>query len=92
MAEWQPIETAPIDGTEIIVLGHIFTGFEGFAEDQKYSQRIYACISAYYSHENRSKSPAWCEGWFFRAPGYVSTIKPILWQPLPASITSQEQG
>lgn len=86
MAEWQPIETAPKDGTEIVVLGHIFTGFEGFAEEEKYSQRLYSCISAWYSHEDRRKSPAWSGGWCFRAPGYVSTIRPILWQPLPPSI------
>ena len=59
---WQPAETAPKDGTRIVVLGHIMR--EPGEIDR---ERLYACVSAY--HSNRRDSPAYIEGWYFSVAG-----------------------
>lgn len=89
MSDWQPMETAPKDGTEVVVVGHIFQGWDKDGKPHT-STRLYGCISAYYDDE--SKSPARDIGWSFVAPGYCTTITPILWTPLTEAEISSVGG
>ena len=73
---WQPAETAPKDGTHVVVIGRIHR------EQGMQDNVLYACISAH--HEDWRNSPASVSGWYFRAPGYTTTIDPVLWAPLGA--------
>lgn len=71
---WQPMETAPKDGTRVVLFGAL----QG---DPNQTPR--ACVSWYC--RDRKDSPAYCLGWFFSAPGYTNGFQPTHWTPLPAA-------
>jgi len=73
---WQPIGTAPKDGTKIVLLGALRND-----DGPNHPHRLRACVSAWIS--DHSKSPAWIEGWYFTAPGFSGAFDPTHWQPLP---------
>lgn len=72
MSEWQPIETAPKDGTDVILL------FETGS----------ATVGHYYVTERLSfgKSVSKSEGWVWTGKGFMGSIDviPTHWMPLPA--------
>jgi len=73
VAGWQPIATAPKDGTEVVLLGVLWADP---------AQRVRSCVSRYCL--SRDDSPAYALGWYFAAPGYTSGFDPSHWMPLPA--------
>lgn len=79
--KWQPIETAPKDGTWIVVVGPIFHR-EGEG-DGTWRGMPRACVSRYFDESNYRDSPAYVPGWCYNTPGYSSTIEPTHWMPLP---------
>jgi len=87
--DWQPIETAPKDGTEIVVIGPIWQ--RDHNSEYKVGQVIYSCIS-FYSPDDR-KYP-YCTGWHFGSPGLSTIIEPTHWMPLPLEgrgVTAREK-
>lgn len=75
MTDWQPIETAPRDGTYIFGWGKWAGEINGIALDGPTMQIIY------YS-DGRTDCPGFdwnCYG----GDAYASWMKPTLWQPLP---------
>jgi hypothetical protein len=76
---WQPIETAPKEGTHIVLLGTLWNDP---------NQTLRACVSWYCN--DRKDSPAYCLGWFFSAPGYSNGFNPTHWMRLPARFTERE--
>src|SRR5688500_6512817 len=77
--EWQPVETASKDGTEIVVYGPIFYAWNA-DRSPDISERRYSCVSRYYAEGERPLTP---EGWLFGAPGIQTSIYPTHWMPLP---------
>jgi uncharacterized protein DUF551 len=71
--EWHTIDSAPKDGTHIVLLGYLWGDP---------AQRIRACVSWWC--KAREDSPAYALGWFFSAPGYTNGFNPSHWMPLPA--------
>lgn len=69
---WQPIETAPTDGTHVVLFGTLWG-------DPNQTPR--ACVSWYC--RTRTDGPVHCLGWFFSAPGYSNGFSPTHWSPLP---------
>jgi hypothetical protein len=95
MAEWQPIETAPKDGTEILgwredcdVILIRFTSMDDFMNEGeiKAEERI---IGRVYSDDDLS-----CEGWFYadfvRGGRLADDEAPTHWMPLPPPPSEQE--
>jgi hypothetical protein len=68
---WLPIESAPKDGTELVLLGTIY--------DDDY-QRLRSCVGRW--HEE-ADAPAFTVGWQFSSPGYVAQFVPTHWMKLP---------
>jgi len=67
-AEWRPIETAPKDGTPIIV----YMPWEGgMVRTAHYSRRL---------TEDRYAQNVWCVHW---SGSYKSRVAPTHWMPLP---------
>jgi hypothetical protein len=77
---WQPISTAPKDGTWIVVVGPIHD-----SDAPTFRGHPRACVSRWFREEDFRESPAYAPGWCYSAPGYSSTIQPTHWMPLPAS-------
>jgi hypothetical protein len=73
MSEWQPIETAPKDGTEIVAVGRL-------KSDERYQIRR-ACITRW----SNGGPPVYAEGWSFVAPGISDLFVPTHWMPLPGA-------
>jgi hypothetical protein len=71
VSEWQPIETAPKDGTLVVLVGKIVDGW---------AQPTRACVGSW-SFEQRP--PYFVAGWAFVAPGYIAEFNPTHWMPLP---------
>lgn len=72
--KWQPIETAPKDGTEIIAWGIRF-GSWGYTEDRK------CWTGVKWDRGNWERPGNWFET---RAtPQYSAGFKPTHWMPLP---------
>lgn len=81
MSEWPPIETAPKDGTPIVLFGTLWNDP---------AQRPRACVSWYCLR--CEDSPAHALGWFFSAPGYTNGFNPSHWMPLPqGSLRAKEK-
>lgn len=76
---WQPIETAPKDGTPIVVIGRL-------ASDR--DTKVRACVSQW--GETPELSLVYVRGWSFISPGYMDTIEPTHWMPLPAGPSTGE--
>lgn len=72
--EWQPIATAPKDGTHVVLFGALWNDP---------TQRPRACVSWYCLR--REDSPAYALGWFYTAPGYTSGFNPTHWALPPVS-------
>ena len=78
--EWQPIETAPIDGSEILVYGP--TIWEDYADerewiDAKCAVRVAVCND----WRNDDGSLSWLT---VTENPYVDLIRPTHWMPLPS--------
>ena len=74
---WQPLSTAPKDGTEIVLVGYL-------SHDDGRSLR--ACVSRWPTRE--TDTPCYVmDAWCYSAPGFSDTFEPIGWIPAP----SQEQ-
>lgn len=72
--DWQPIETAPRDGTDVL----LFYPLEGLRHDWN-PQVVIAGWRDY------SRAPQ-LSGWVFQSRGvrgYSATFQPTHWQPLP---------
>lgn len=80
VAAWQPIETAPKDGTPVVLIGTL----------QSDPRRIRACLTQWY--ENERDSPCWAVGWCFAAPGFMDLFVPTHWTRPPVSKAEQEKG
>lgn len=82
MSNWQPIETAPLDGTEVFVY---VRGDSLYPTVASYKTKAYFLEE--YGDENYME-----EGWYWSF-GYPSdfhedTIEPTHWMPLPLPPTS----
>lgn len=75
MSEWQPIETAPKDGTAILLWGYADGIFIGWWFDTK----------TYEFGVLKRASEGWSGGWKM---ALGSAPKPTHWQPLP--VVSEE--
>lgn len=73
--QWQPIETAPKDGTRIVAIGRV-------RHDGWWRPR--ACVTRWHKIE---ESPAYAVGWEFVSPGYADVFDPTHWMPLPDPLT-----
>lgn len=69
---WQPIETAPMDGTEIVLLGTI-----------PGDERLRTCISR---HTLNDPDLGGQDGWRYGVPGYTDAFLPTHWMPLPEAL------
>lgn len=73
ISQWQPIETVPRDGRYINVRGRVY---DTLGHDTAGTIR-----------EGKSRWRTEAGGfWEFRYPGWVGTIHPTHWQPLPKGI------
>lgn len=72
MAEWQPIETAPKDGTEILGFERMKTG--------DYFKVVYWTLDGDDIYGNGGNP---VPGWTAPDDGYVGGFSPTHWQPLP---------
>lgn len=68
---WQPIATAPKDGTEIVLLGSL----------PSTPKKLRSTIGKWCDKEE--DSPAWVKGWPWSSPGYSDEFLPTHWAPLP---------
>jgi hypothetical protein len=66
---WQPMDTAPTDGTRIVAIGRI-----------EHGDLLRACTTAY--HADKTRCPAFVEGWCWLSPGYAAAFYPVGWIPL----------
>ena len=85
MNEWQSIETAPKDSSEVVVIGPIFYHYDKEG-GQVWSERPYSCITSYLDEggERRPKYGGFDKDeWEFLAPGLSTTIRPTHWMSLP---------
>lgn len=74
MSEWQPIETAPKDGRELILQVKLRAGIPG------------KCLVGHYMPGGHciSDHPPIDDGWYFWNGCYFDkAAEPILWMPLP---------
>ena len=76
MAEWQPIETAPHDGTWILV-----TGFR-----QQHSGPVSHMFAVAAFFPRSEKSPTGPYEWFYGKRGNQFIDGPTHWMPLPDSL------
>lgn len=83
MSEWRPIETAPKDGTWVL----IFTADE-VLDDAKGRQ---ICVAQWSDYLNGGKTtPRWMFAWF--DGGYLGPCgEPTHWQPLPTPPQGDEE-
>lgn len=72
---WQPIETAPNDGTEVLVFGQFAGEISG-----PHSEREYG-IACYTSGRTDYEGFEWC---VLGGDYYATWCNPTHWQPLPA--------
>jgi hypothetical protein len=75
MNGWHPMETAPRDGTPLVLVGRM-------RHDD--TNRIWSVLTRWY--ESRQESPAYEEGWCFSSPGLSDTFDPIAWMPSPVAV------
>ena len=68
MSEWQPIETAPKDGTPIIVARHMPS---------------WGWVRGWATWESVCGISGWLSRGFFNPPGELGLAHPTHWMPLP---------
>lgn len=76
MSDWMPIDTAPKDGTTILIFGAYSSDWDDYSE----SKKIGIMCAAWKYDESIH------EGYWTPMPEnrYVSDVQPIHWMPLPA--------
>ena len=74
---WQAIESAPKDGTKVVLFGTLPN-----------DDRPRACVSWWCRTVN--DGPAYTVGWFFSVPGFCSNFVPTHWQALPEPPKEEE--
>ena len=79
MTEWQPIETAPRDGGEILL-------FEMTATGPMYR------VGYWETHGTHIEDKRIVEGWSPADDGYLGCIEPTHWQPLPTTPSTEGTG
>ena len=73
--EWQPIETAPKDGTWVLCYG--------LAHDEDASEpRIFTAVWTNWRNGKKLKNWWWQFAWF--DGGYYGECEPTHWMPIPA--------
>lgn len=72
MAEWQPIETAPKDGTWVLVYGFINDGYQN---ECRITTAQWAKVLDY--------SDQYCWRYAHYESGHYGQIEPTHWMPLP---------
>jgi hypothetical protein len=70
---WQPIETAPRDGTWVLVM-------PSECPDEAYQNRP---VSAQWTNERNSDTAEWRWQFAWYDGGYYGSCNPTHWQPLP---------
>lgn len=84
MSDWQPIETAPKDGTAVLVMRNIWPGTKsGFAEACN-GHNTY--VSEFWADEGDEGGEWMCYMDMIREP--ICPIEPTHWMPLPAPPTT----
>jgi len=79
--EWQPIETAPKDGTPIILFGGRVTAGHWEAERWPVSAEYHGSTGEYLGQfETGECIEAW---WYSEDGGFDSESQPTHWMPLP---------
>jgi hypothetical protein len=74
MSTWQPIATAPKDGTKVVLLGYVGGDAHG--------RPLRACIGQWHDPETEPPN-LMCAGWLWTSPGYTDRMEPTHWMPLP---------
>lgn len=71
---WQPIETAPHDGSKILTCGYLPEVY-GYSSREENVSSISYWVSVGYPSKG---------GWVSQASSYTRRFEPTLWMPLPA--------
>jgi hypothetical protein len=71
--QWQQIETAPKDGTYVVLVGKCKSDWPNAPRR--------SCISRWC--EKVEDSPFYIEGWPFASPGFCDVFLATHWMPLP---------
>ena len=86
MNDWQPIETAPKDGTEILI----------WREDCGTMVGRYACAASFLSDQEQEKldeESLWADDWWYAASVSGGRLEgrevPTHWMPLPQRDTPE---
>lgn len=84
MNDWQPIETAPHNGTHIMakIPGHggdnIIAWADNFVDENEVS-----CGGWYFVNDNKEPPPSWCDGVCWESNSYGKpSVPPTFWKPL----------
>lgn len=104
MSDWQPIETAPKDGTPFVALNHDLEiwaaryddiGRISYRQNYRYEPRSFTIVNHYGEElmredkEFADKNECWRNDWVFWSRLY--DFSPTHWMPLPAPPAKQKQ-
>ena len=78
-AEWQPIETAPMDGTAVLVMRDIWPGTKSGRAEKCSAHNTY--VAAWWGMERNGKGAWGCYMDAIRDP--ECPVEPTHWMPLP---------
>lgn len=79
-ATWQPMDSAPKDGREVVLIGHL--------SERGGPTSIRACVSRY---RHSGADFPYIEGWPYFSPGYTDRFRPVAWMPLPSPPRAGEE-
>ena len=77
MSDWKPIETAPLDGTAILVMRNIWPGAKNGVAEECNGHNTY--VAEYWAEEGDGEWMCYMD--MIREPR--CPIKPTHWMPLP---------